>query len=282
MNKKWNEREHPRNPHTGEFVEKSGGGGWAQGVVSALLGRPRRDLRDELSDRDYEAIAVTASKHKPNTGDPMLGEIYERQGYHTQLPEVVTRDELDRAVAQGWTRLSRGVKPAFMNTTNIYVVPAGELTRQFRSGDHHFPGQGIYGNGTYTTTNRDTANAFAEYQADGVLDMALSPDARVIEYDNLVDEWHKMAPRFSARYEAAQQAAGVGPDSWVWGYSDPESTVLSDMGRLAAAMGYDAMVVRANHQYRPLSSRGMGITGPGGEDYYVVFNRGVLKVEGQQ
>lgn len=280
MSRVWREKDHPRDDD-GKFTDAPG---WAGKLVGLLSRQARRDLRGELTDDDYKAMVNAVRPRKISEqyhGDPIMGEIYQRQGFH-QKPEVVSKAELDRSVlTAGWRELWRGVKGVGYNDESgkFVDVSPGQVAQQFRSGDTHYPGAGIYGNGTYTAVYKDVADQFSEWIPAGVIRMALSPDARVIDYGELVDEWHKMQPEFDTHYRAAQVAAGLGEDEYPWGYSNYKTNVLADMGRLGAAMGYDAMLVRSGAQYRPMGPRSSSISGPSDGDYYVVFNRGVLKVQ---
>lgn len=273
----WREADHPRDPANGEFIDKPGG--WLQKLAQALPGSRRRDLRDELSAEDYDTIYVAGEAARDESGDPLLGEIYRRQGFDVSKPQVVSRRDLDAAIRDGWVELYRGIQDKVWWDADgtEHIVTQSDLAEQFRSGEH-FPGGGVYGNGSYAGP-KDTAAQYADYQRDGIIRMALSPDARVIELGEARDEWRRMTPEFDATYAAAQQAAGVGPDGWPWGYHNPKSSVLADMGRLAAAMGYDAMRVTRLTEYAPLGSRDMALTGPSEGDYYIIFNRGALKVQ---
>jgi hypothetical protein len=143
--------------------------------------------------------------------------------YETQgfhaRPRAVDRQEFRRQVAAGATDLWRGFEGG---PTEM---------RDFVEGRHHFVGGGLSGQGTYATTQKARAAGYGR-----LVHMALAPGARVAKVADI------------GRLRDAEKAKG-----------GDRGQVLSDLGRLAAAMGYDAMEI---------------IDGD-----ILVFNRGALIVE---
>src|SRR5678816_110446 len=181
--------------------------------------------------------------------------IRDRQGFNGP-PTVVSREEFDRAVGAGEVRESfRGV----------YGPPghpelAAHYAEQFRSGDH-YPGTGIYGNGTYVSMHRENA-AHGE-----VLRVGLRRDAKVISHDELVAQMHAHSAADAAKtgrigriadldHRMMSEAMHV-PDDDTAGRvavyakyntlkdhaASVEYRVSSDAGRFAALRGYDAIDV---------------------------------------
>lgn len=278
MSPRWREADHPRDGR-GRFAEKRGD--WAQ----QLSGRidpadpytPGADLAKTLDHQRLHEIIEEDRRQGGifgNRPDNALGEIYRLQGYHGK-PRVVSGDEMDRLVAGGWKELWRGVTSsgAEMGTNNTDRVRImRERTEQFRRGDTHYPGIGVRGNGTYTTTNQMESLEYTEADGarpyrgwllpegeagydfedprrwPGLTRMALRPDAKVVTWKEISDLWGEHAKWAQYHYRD--------------GHPDHPYAVLGDEGRLAAALGYDAMVVpRA------------------GGDHVVVYNRTALAVQ---
>lgn len=284
----WRERDHPRDPD-GQFTDKSG---WAQALVGQLVPgdsyRPGRDITGEL---DWAAVAqkappsdVSIFSAASTRMDDMLGEIYQQQGYHGK-PSVVKREQMDRLVKEGWTELWRGVSHPDPGRRAAYA-------QQFRTGDEHRPGLGGRGNGTYTSRNpreaqsyttpderwhmtlvkrEDGSHAHAYVDPDdpdappvypgvdpadtrrypGLLRMALRPDARLITWRELEDMW------------PIKQRESLIAVEGGWEVDEDRMSVIADEGRLAAALGYDAII-------RP------------GSDHIIILNRTAVVVQEAQ
>lgn len=176
---------------------------------------------------DVARVKRARSRPGDDSTDPALGEILATQGFDGP-PRVVTPTQLSRVEAAGGVRVWRGI-------TGPDAATYGE---EFRTGQLHV-GVGIYGNGTYTTTDSDTAATFAG-PSGVVLAMALQSDARIIT-------WAELEELLKATIDAltAEQQRRM-------------AVLLSDPGRFAAAMGYDAVLL------------------PNGE--YLVLNRTALVV----
>lgn len=249
--KPWRGELHPRDPGNGEFIDRPGGS-WIRAVGDAITSaRGRytpargRDIRAEV---DTDAFRDLAYRLPDNPAprfedDPQLAAIARRQGYDGK-PEVVDAAELDRRIASGWQELWRGMtgrddgdswRPANSPTS-------GQYAEQFRTGDY-WAGLGVRGNGTYTTSLVHVAQEYTPRQGEwygprfgddyeqpgpawpGLVRMALRPDAKMAEWDEI-------------------DGLLVGEKNYDGNTStDP----LLDEGRLAAAMGYDAIIVRSNN-----------------------------------
>lgn len=210
-----------------------------------------RDIREEL---DYQAIQEQVGQAALTRGgygwksvqDEALGLIYDLQGYHGK-PEVLTEAEMDRRIANGWIEVWRG-----------FGAPPGgvEYAEAFRSGDRHYAGLGVHGNGTYTAFGSDAAYQAGTYTVDppgsggpieprAMVRMAIPPEAKLI---NMLDVAHVHEVRGDFGIRDPLRAA--------------RGRVLSDGGRLAAAMGYDGMALERD-----------------GRGVYVIFNRSMLAVQ---
>lgn len=246
----WKPELHPRipgGPGGGEF--RSPQAGWMrrlsegisedQGTHDYIRGR---DLRDKLPMEHLQSLA-----YRPGTGqhpddDPQLAGIYALQGFDGK-PEVLSKAEMDARVAAGWTPLWRGVEGRRSDSSRHatdHLPTSGELADQFRDGPY-WAGQGVRGNGTYLTPHLSVAQDYSVREGEwygpqdgayynpgpewpGVLRLALRPDARTIEWDEI--------DRITGAYVNQK------------GRKRPAFDPLSDEGRMAAAMGYDAIIAR--------------------------------------
>lgn len=192
---------------------------------------PRSDLDAWTEDADR-----IANIPQGDDRDDQLAAIWREQGFDAP-PRVVSDDEFDQ-LPDDHEVMYRGI--------------AGERAEQwadeFRTGDA-FPGLGTYGNGSYAATDRDEADGFARGRGwrgaaeDGVVvRMALPPNARTISLSEL---------RELAGKDERLQSGSTG-------------RAFGDPGRLASALGYDAIWMQPD----PSSPA----------RYYVVLNRGALIV----
>jgi len=182
------------------------------------------------------------------------------QGF-TGTPEVVDRAEMDRRVAAGWPEMWRGVSDYTVRESDnvgsrTRTVTAEENTEQFRSGDY-YPGVGIFGSGTYASVDPDTALGYVsgslgeDYASTpGIARIALRPDARTVDFDELLEQYPDLA--------AARRPG--------------DRAVLQDVGRLAAALGYDAISIRPRNPAHLAAS-------PRRIMYYAILNRTAVAVQ---
>lgn len=196
---------------------------------------------------DREELIEARARLRNTVGDvyadPSLAAIWELQGFNG-LPTVVSAEEFD-ALPDDHIRLFRGIEGPDGDTRQ-----AEEWAEQYRSGQQPYPGLGMLGNGTYTGVSRETAD---RYMGDGgaMLEMALSPNARVIDLEDFT----------SASFDWADEVRAAGERGAI--------PLTGDLGRRAAAMGYDAVRV-------PDPDPGVG-------DYFIVHNRTALTIrEGAQ
>lgn len=70
----WDESQHPRNPHSGEFVDA---GGWFGAVSDALIGRtPRRNMLED-PETDWAAISARGEEGSPWRWNAPMHRIYQ-------------------------------------------------------------------------------------------------------------------------------------------------------------------------------------------------------------
>jgi hypothetical protein len=266
----WDESEHPRDARgrfrdkTGDWArlvsEQAGRGPWRRSEGRDLTGDWAMEYMDELAD----AEDAWEGAGRPY-GDPVIGIVASAQAFD-RLPVVGTQQELDDAVAAGGVELWRGYQPAGYDRhddeSNEQAI--ARYVREWREGEYK-AGNGIYGQGVYMSVDREAAKGFAMYGARYGYDR--DPD------DDLLTSPHGRGDRRSLQRQV------LSPDARVISWNDPrlaaagafrwDTPGMWDRGRLAAALGYDAMIVPEGQD------DGSGLD----RTQYVVFNRTALLVE---
>jgi hypothetical protein len=192
------------------------------------------------------------------------------QGFDKK-PTVVSSADLDDAISGGAIEMFRGVIP-----NKSTGESAESVADKFTRGAYE-PGLGIYGNGYYTSVSRDVAEVYAtrtltpsgsigKTKRGTVTRMALKPDARVIDYDDLVYLMY--------RYHDKQDVP-----------KHIRLAVAADPGRFAAMLGYDAVKIsNANDGAPPTKGRPViyvrGGVRRSAEDQYIILNRDSVLVDG--
>lgn len=151
-------------------------------------------------------------------GDWVLRELVRDRGFDG-LPQVITKQEIDKYAAAGERELFRG-----LDSYGIKGKTGEDLAEQFRSGDMYV-GTGLFGNGIYVAYGKDKFDAEG-YMGIGVegsmLRMTLKPEAKVTSIQEL---------RLLQKQDLVVRA-------------HPE--YLTDLGRYAAFRGYDVIDVGAD------------------------------------
>lgn len=212
---------------------------------------PKVKMTPEEIDAQAQTIVQKINDFAPDPmrGDPAGAVLTEMLGYDA-LPKVVTEQEFDNLILNGATEVYRGVLAS-------PKMSAADMVQEFQTGTY-YNGYGIYGNGTYASnsfyTSVDYAGGINEVMNGNgqVMRVAISPDAKMISYNDFVDnevpKWDKIIAR----------EAATAPD-----YKVDYNEIFNDQGYLAMRLGYDVLV------------KNFG----GAENYYVILNRGVLSVQ---
>lgn len=245
-------------PMLAEHAQLKAAEDWFNRYGSDTLPSPdRRPVRgrDVLEDVDVvQAAEFTDPAYIRGPADPALGQIYRHQGFDG-LPAVTDSNGVDAVIAAGGIEFFRGVTDA------VYV-------RDFKQGPY-FPGRAdghVMGNGTYVSTGRLVAEGSARENPEGVMRMALRPDARVthidrlkVEHDVVLDGYRKERDRLEQMERTPEVAARLQEVK-------AAITLYGDLGRFAAARGYDAYALEHGY-YRDT------------DVYWVVLNRTALVVQ---
>lgn len=227
-------------------------GKWRQDYI-----RPGRDQLQEIIDKAPDilmAVKMTPSNDTSYRVDRRLRAISAEQSGFTDPPQVVSRADLDEAVAGGWVELFRGVMGSLGRS-------AESIRENFRTGPYH-PGKGLYGNGFYTSPRRHTADRYAD--SSGMLRMALHPDARIIKLSDLdarVRDWLR------------RRQDELGDKSMA---DDEAVDILQDPGRFAAALGFDAVLIPPDAH---AGDGGKYRAGEAKAPQYLILNRSALLVQ---
>ncbi len=210
-----------------------------------------QDLVDEVKKSDKaRRIGSQGADFQDGTGSDVLGGLIAREQGFDAHPTPVTTEEFDQLAKdkQLGQVLFRGVK-GYEAWNGRSGKTAAEMHDELRTGPHRF-GNGIFGNGIYMATTKRHAESpeYNDKTPGAVGRYALRRDAKVVNWDDLVRE-----------HSAFLSARKPG---------DPDYDLNSDIGRYAAASGYDA--IRIPKGTEP------GVGRPAGGNQYVVLNRGAL------
>ncbi len=212
-----------------------------------------RDLLDQL---DYEAAAAAESTTAPVGEDVPIVDtaminIARAQGFDA-LPAVAGSQDLDVIIAAGRDELFRGVQDL-------------GYSDEFRNGQYltGIPGTSSFGTGIYASTDRDIALGYAGDRPEGVTRMVLHPEARTIDYADLVAEQEAEIQRLRMEDEALAAARQTENTRARRKKLGTKLEILSDLGRYAAIRGYDAYSLHT----------------PGVGSNYVILNRSAVIIE---
>lgn len=209
----------------------------ARGAIAEVRARAERPVAPpsdpalrspELAHLPVDAIYEAAGPY--SRGDMALAAIWKEQGFDGK-PTVVSPDEFDAARGDSPV-LYRGIDRGGAS------APPGQAeawAEQFRTGDA-FVGRGAYGNGTYVSTSQDVADRAAQ-EGGAVVKMALREDARVVDYDDMYPKFRE----WDAQWQQRVEAAGPEQRAALEAQRSKESTVIGDVGRHAAVLGYQAV-----------------------------------------
>jgi hypothetical protein len=244
------EKNNPNRDSKGRFT--FGAGGPQGGGGGAGEPGEGKDITSELgaeygTDGNYtqQSADLRDKEFDPGQkGDATLEAIAKKQGFDGKA-EMVDQEAFDKVVAEGGTVTYRGITPHYdgPGPDATFIESEGAITNQFAEGEY-FGGQGIYGSGTYTTTDLSIAQHYASEDGAGgsIVTMAVKPGARIAS----PTEWHK------ARQMVGEEKGGF--------------TGASNEGRILAAQGFDGYRVVGRNSDDPASN------------FLVVINRKALVV----
>lgn len=235
-------------PHVQSSHGRKGPRGLAKKALSAAAGMAKG--RDLTGDHDVALAARAAARKADQDIDAFDGPqgnmafiaIADRQGFNG--PPTVTSDipEFEKIRSEGGIALFRGQGWVKAGGTGQHQSARLLYGDRFAGGGH----------GVGTNMSNDAFNAayYADDSPGATVGFLLRPAASVVSY-----------PDLNAERDAYLESLPPGRKF------DAERAVYADLGRYAAARGYDAMVVRQGES--PLLKRA-------GREEWVVFNRTAL------
>jgi len=199
-------------------------------------------------------------------GNRRLATTYEIKGYNG-LPRVVAPDTFEEMAKTADVKVYRG----------IAGERAREFTEEYKYGKH-YAGAGIYGNGTYSSTNFATAKHYAKVGGgEGVITEMLLPDAsKFIKYEDIENkaaEIKKAIGKYrDSLYSELRAASDAGNSVLLKELQSKDlalanaEVAMNDVSQAAIGLGYDGIIVRD-----------VGLAS--GENYYVILNRGKVVIK---
>jgi hypothetical protein len=190
-------------------------GNWADGIVSG----------EDLINGDFnnpmllsEGAAYSPFNPPEKRTDEALRAIVKKQGFDGPA-QLVTQEEFDEILKSGGYERYRGVVPYTDGDGNL--VDGDEIITEFAEGEYR-AGLGVSGNGIYTTSQVDTASAYANIDGGTgeVVRIAILPSAKIATYEQVELAKNQMR--------------------------DPANSPLLELGRIMAAQGYDGYVSTGN------------------------------------
>jgi SPP1 gp7 family putative phage head morphogenesis protein len=208
-----------------------------------------------------------------------LAAAYEEMGYNG-LPRVLDADEFDKLAQTADVKLYRGLKGT-QSPNPIYRVSAEDLVNEYKYGEH-YAGYGVFGNGSYASTNLKTALKYANEEAAGVLEILIPNKANYISQSALKikiketldeiqvlqkearDTWLKEAKRLNLSIAEAEKAPIYAQYQKRVRELSELSITVSDGGTAATLFGYDGFTVPVDNS---------------DEVFYVLLNRAKVVVK---
>jgi SPP1 gp7 family putative phage head morphogenesis protein len=260
-------------------------------------------VSDIVGERDIFSVT--------DNNDAILRGIMEEQGFNAP-PSIVSAEKYDELVADGWTPVYRGINAETQTDLDSFV-------ENFTTGTDPYVGRGLYGNGIYTSDIRDTAQSYASESGLGigsnggvqqarhgtVLDIAVNPNARIVDVDDLRLEHRAEIERVRAAQDELRTnwPTREVPHPYLDGETMRENIPLSefrkgdaffddaqklrglidmenvlsasdDVGKFAAMKGYDVIQVNTP---RAFNDQFQMIELP--DTYYVILNRSAVAVK---
>ena len=230
----------------GRFGSGGGGSSASEGKLPKTVGEQQYGYEElsEIATPIEGGMVVRAIRDTMAT-------MSEKNGFNAK-PTVVSKEEFDKTEGETF---SRGVAPQEVDGT---LVSGEHYANEFREGSNYYSYGGVYGTGIYFTNHEGTSNHYA-WDEDGenfgtVMEMKMSPDAKVIDYTDAqkaaTNEYHEL------------ELGGTNVETFESDLKNAQYQMTSDVGAWAMNHGYDAMAVKvtASESYMVVLNRGAVIT----------------------
>jgi len=243
----------------------------ANGVVD-IAPKPVEDLIGGVAERDLISFIDTWDDIKTKKRAVGLDAAFEVKGYNGK-PRVLSGAEFDAAADVAEARVYRGIAAK--------GTKAEQYAEAYKTGDH-YAGLGIHGNGTYTSTNFNTARqygrVFQEGEAGLIMDIAIPDASNFITVKDFKEKHVEFLDALFAKKRslgdqrfAANQAGNTAlADDLSEQISKIErsTVVLSEPSTAATLMGYDGLIVDSE------------VTNDGVRElFYIILNRAKVIVK---
>jgi hypothetical protein len=233
---------HDQSAHGRKGSIKAGFKNW-NGQINKLF-----ESVDELDEARFER------------GNPLQAVFIEAAGFNGK-PQVLSQAEFD----------------ALEGDTMYRAVTDSAQVEDYKTSEVQYAGTGVYGNGSYTSTIRDTTELYAgDYNNDAkvldsrIMEMKMLPDANVLTFDN--DTQVKFFAKDTIReFEEQYKASGANPAE----VQDVQWRLANegDWTNIAIMQGVDAIKFPVR-----LAIPEAGIPA---EYYTIVLNRGKVAINGK-
>ena len=242
------------------------------------------DRNDLVADTDFNKKRVDTFDvdedfaEMDKDGVKMLSMVYDKYGYHAK--PLVSAKEFKRLKDDGQPVIYRGVKDFKDPKGNRGgTVTAQEAIEDFKTGDRHWAGQGIYGNGTYSSTVRERAQSYAGGNSNNIFSMVIRPEAKIIGWEDLrkmmSDEYEAIEAKYEDLINAVRQSGDF--DSMI----EREVRKLKDeLDYALEALDMDESGYAASRGYDIIEREITNLALSNDERYYIVLNRSAVVVNG--
>jgi SPP1 gp7 family putative phage head morphogenesis protein len=242
------------------------------GVVDVMP--PERSFNG-ITETTIMAVRSKADKYmkeRSTKGADDLAAAYEVAGYNG-LPKVVDIDEFEKLSKEADVKVFRGI------STRGEGRPADVLVNEYKYGEH-YAGYGVFGNGTYTSTESITAARYAAQDMKGFMEILIMDKSKYIDQESLKQKIAATIKEMDKSVEEAydkmvNEASRLGytvstiEESQLYKdykkYADDilqMRVTISDPGTAATLWGYDGFYLNTGNP----SARGE-------EYYYIILNR---------
>ncbi len=221
--------------------------GWVSGQYKPAQ---KADWTKWDADTTWEIVKGTPrDPNKTYSGDGSLQALLKAQGM-TEKPNVVDHKTFEQLKSSGEQVVYRGI----YSQTDQNGHP--QAIKDMMEGRNEFAGQGVFGNGHYTS---DSPRILNEYGAYGMR-LAIHKNAKIIDFDDLIDAKIALRNEFYSGAGTKYQR-------------DAMDVVLQDNGRVAAYLGYDGY-----HVSDP-TNRSYGASGTSNKGFWVMLNTSAFSMD---
>lgn len=250
--------------------------------VSDIMPKPPKKVYGGINEDELVEVYRTNKARNPllrltdnePRGDEALKKAYDIKGYN-ELPKVLPLAEFEKVAATADAHVYRGIAAHHLSGKGL----AEQWADAYTTGDH-YAGFGVFGNGTYTSINVKTAQAYASRypNSQGVVMDILLPDTSNFVKPNVLRDARKtvkaeIAQSITKLQNELFDATDAGLEASLKSQINEltgMSSVIDDDGILATLLGYDGIIINTD------------IALPDGTDelFYIILNRGKVVVKG--